>query len=485
MTKNSNRTSSAAGERRALIGYVNQYQFCSAVILSALQKDTIEWVQLVDSGAGRVDDFQIGTSNRVDAYQVKSSEYPESFTFNDLIAPRDKQPPLIHQLAEGWKLLRALHPARRIVVHLLSNNHPSTSDHVVRRSDRPTPNHFAAFLAQAWNPQHQLEADSEFFPGKWNEAWTRLQSASSLEIVEFLAFVRDCSLDFSFALPDDPAHLAKIDQLRVHLVDAVVDKKRIFRLTRNQILQILGLETSLRNRHVFPVDELLYEPITATIQELEQALAHLQGGYLAVIGPPGSGKSTLLTQVLRYHRRERIFRYYAYVPDAQNPTLLRGESANFLHDISLEISHAGFPTDASAHTREELLPVFHRQLRGLHENWEKTGIKSLILLDGLDHITRESKPQRSLLQDLPLPNEVPEGVYIILGTQTEQLEGLNAQIRVAVQDPPRRIEISSLDRSAVFKLTDHSSFTVPPTLEQREKIFQVSEGHPLALSIYP
>ncbi len=59
--------------------------------------------------------------------------------------------------------------------------------------------------------------------------------------------------------------------------------------------------------------------------------------------------------------------------------------------------------------RELLLKKFHSQIQKLHEDWKATGTKTIILIDGLDHIEREQHPDRSLLEDLPAPNQVPEG----------------------------------------------------------------------------
>src|SRR5262249_55786820 len=176
---------------------------------------------------------------------------------------------------------------------------------------------------------------------------------------------------------------------------------------REQLLARLGWKARVdyKSVHEFPVDEVLYQPIKTTVHQLQGALDSLPGGYIAVLGTPGSGKSTLLTQTLR-GRPERVIRYYAYVPDAQDPIALRGESASFLHDVTLALERAGFRTGESPSTsdRTQLLERFHQQLQRLHEDCQITGRKTVILIDGLDHIARELRPQHALLRALPLPN---------------------------------------------------------------------------------
>lgn len=81
------------------------------------------------------------------------------------------------------------------------------------------------------------------------------------------------------------------------------------------------------------------------------------------------------------------------------------------------LHHAGVTVDNS-HLPPELdllLERFHRQLALLGEEYRLTGRRTVILIDGLDHIDRELQPSRSLLADLPWPDQVPDGVFFVLG----------------------------------------------------------------------
>ena len=134
------------------------------------------------------------------------------------------------------------------------------------------------------------------------------------------------------------------------------------------------------------------------------------------------------------------------MPDAQDPLQIRGEAMNFLHDLVLALEQSGFRVGASLSRfdRAQLLHRFHEQLRLLHEDWRATGRKTVILIDGLDHIERELRPDRSLLSDLPVPEQVPQGVLIVLGSQTDQLTGLPDQVQYVIRQPDRRIEVRPL-----------------------------------------
>lgn len=145
----------AEGERRAASGLSNQYRVAAHLIYRALRFDELMAIRIADVDAGRVDDLQILRTGRCDAYQVKWSQYPGSITFHNLVTPGKDKPSLIRQLADGWKQLRAGLPDTRVVVHLTTNDRPSVSDNLPADATAPTPDHFAAFLAQVWIPVRQ------------------------------------------------------------------------------------------------------------------------------------------------------------------------------------------------------------------------------------------------------------------------------------------------------------------------------------------
>ncbi len=479
------------GERRAIVGYHGQYRAAAPLILSSLMKGRLQWIRVADPDASRVDDLQIGQPNRVDAYQVKWSQYGGTFTFNDLVAARRETPALMAQLADGWKRLREAYPLHRVVVHLITNQIPSDSDRGAPVAEPPpVPRHFAAFLEQAWKPI-QLSHDLDSIPPSWREAWEALQLASGLSATEFEDFVQNCELEFGYQFPgtntlDEREQVALSQDLRhvtLNLFETVADPRHIVQLDHDQLLTRLGWSNrfEFRNIHEFPVDEALYQPVESSVRQLQQMIDNLPGGYLGVLGTPGSGKSTMLTQTLRLSS-ERVVRYYGYVPDDRGSTVLRGESTNFLHDITLELSQIGFgggrnpnPTD-----RTQLLRRFYEQLNLLGEDFQLEGRKTLILIDGLDHIEREQDPDRSLLQDLPAPEQVPEGVYFILGSQTDVLP-FPSGVQYEVQKPERRVAMQPLNREAVVKVIDQAGLSTSLDERQKERVYYLSDGHPLAL----
>ncbi len=473
------KTKPGDGERRAAGGYRPQYLIGASLILKALEQGDLEWIRVADPDAGHVDDIQIATTGRIDAYQVKWAQYGRAITWGNLTQPTNEGSALFNQLAKGWIQLREASPNRRIVVHLATNRIPAYTSSGMPDTTKhpPQPYHLSAFIEQAWVPalnQGEIELEDE-----WKPVWESLQATSELSNEAFSAFVQDCRLDFQLQRPDESTEIKAICDL---LFVTAASPERVIQLNRDELLARLGWTQRyrFRNRHEFPAPRYLYRPIQTTLKNLHEKLDALTGGYLGIFGPPGSGKSTFLTRILRT-LPIRLVCYYAYVPDAQDPSVLRGESTNFFHDVTLRLQHVGFgkgnqpdPTDRIA-----LINRFHAQLQSLGEDYQQTGTKTIILVDGLDHIEREQHPSRSLLADLPLPNAIPTGVYIIIGSQTVELPNLPIQIRRVLSQNERMIKMARLAPSDVYAIARDAL----PGVEQEhyQKIFQLSDGHPLAL----
>jgi len=480
------------GERRAAGGLYYQYRVAAYVVLRNLKERSLKWIRVADPAAGRVDDFVCGSDAGVDGYQMKSALYGGSFTFRDLVVSKKGAPPLIAQLAGGWETLREVYPGRRVRVHLITNEGPSVADSVPGSvSSNGARHHFAAFLEQCWKPAQQTDLSRRArVPRKWAVGWSTLKKASKLEGRGFLRFVEDCVFEFGTAMPVSVGHLSResdsleqdLKAISEFLFSTVASPQKIVHLDYAQLLQGLGWTERFeyRSRHEFPVDARTYQPIRSSVRFFQNRLEQISGGYVAVLGTPGSGKSTLVTHTLAASSYQ-VVRYYAYVPDSQDPTVLRGESVNFLHDVVLSLDNLGFKVGETPHRfdRPLLLDRFHKQMQLASGMWKKTGRKTIVLVDGLDHIAREQNPQHSLISDLPYPEQVPEGVLIVLGSQTDIAfpDRIQAQIRHA----NRRMEMELLNRMSVFRVADRVGLRVKLSRERKEEIYRLSGGHPLAL----
>ena len=130
---------------------------------------------------------------------------------------------------------------------------------------------------------------------------------------------------------------------------------------------------------------------------------------------------------------------------------------------------------------EELQKNLEAQLALASTNWAETSIKTVIVVDGLDHIEREQKPSRSLLADLPLPDQVPDGVIFVLGSQKTDLVDLPTPIIQQVAEDRRTIIMQSLTRASTITVINKCQIAIMPRASQKDRIFELTAGHPLAL----
>lgn len=485
---------SSSGERAAVIGYSAQYRIAAEIIYSALVAEELEWIALADPDAGRVDDIQVATSGRLDAYQVKWGEQIGTLSFNDLTSSKGDttlatSTGLIGQLAGGWLKLKLAHPTRRVVVHLVARDIASTNASIPCNGDTISKPNLQGFLTDCWADRSWAIQGIEGCPIGWNDALIGLKDASCIGDAAFMSFIRDCELEFGYSLQnasstrDGLRQASDTEALAMFLFHTVGADKREIRIERDELLKRLGWAERFTQHftHDFKIDKL-YQPISATISDLENALNMHKRGYLALLGTPGSGKSTTLTHTLRYRSGYRVVRYYAYVPGSFDQG--RGEAASFLHDMVLALKSRGFHgRRGQAKTTEELLDKFSQQLAELHNSWLNDGVLTLILVDGLDHIEREQKPIRSLLKALPHPDTLPEGVLFILGSQTLELKDLLPAVKAQLRaDSTRVLNMRPLARSQVFDMIDEAKLSIPLTPEQKERAYRISDGHPLATS---
>ena len=84
-------------------------------------------------------------------------------------------------------------------------------------------------------------------------------------------------------------------------------------------------------------------------------------------------------------------------------------------DLILRVSASALPISLKGETRSGAT------CQSANQRYVLNGHKTILLIDGLDHVMREVNLQTSVLNELPHPNEVPEGFLIILSGQPQAL----------------------------------------------------------------
>lgn len=477
------KTISARGERAAISGYLPQFdEFAWFVYLNLINKN-LEWIRVADPQAKKLDDIQYSTYSELHAYQVKWTIADANLSFANFTD-------LIPLITSSWKSLKTNNPSKKVIPHLITNKPVSSHDSL--KNGNTKIGSFENFLAEVWTKLKSNQA----VDAKWNPIITRFKDATNLDDNEFDEFVR--VFDFQpnyeqkkFSVKN--TRYAKEDedlqQISRFIIEKVASSERSVQFNRQEIIKELGWTDRFKTvfNHELIVDRQRYQPIQSTIDLLNSKLAEHKCGYLFLQGSPGSGKSTLLNQWSK-GLKTRIVRYYAF--DFVNPSSHlnfheRGNATHLFFDLVFQLKEARI-------YKREILPckdllflkdVFNEQLKFVGEDFATSGQQTIIIIDGLDHVPREYKSTtNSFLRELPLPTSLPEGVFIILGSQSYDLDDIQQEIKTEFQKGDRTIQIDSLKKEEVYKYITNLNIPVQLSDAQKLKIFEKSQGHPLYLS---
>ena len=485
MNKTQNSIAPAEGERRAMRGYYPQYHLATSLIIKGLLDKSLVKVVLVNPDAGRVDDILIYSTHRLDAYQVKWSIADKYWNYNtDFIKEESDTPSILNQLVDGWKRLRR--PNMKTVVHLYTNQIPSTYDHLKISSGTisPSPNHTKYFTEKLWiRAKSDLEGMINSLSDDWKELWNDFQELTVLEDEDFIEFIKNCELDLNQQLEDTKDHQQDFDALFKLLVEMVgiSDSLTEVELTRDKLLGLLGWTDRFKLRSTQQILlERFYIPLNTKINEIKEKLSAINKGYIAILGPPGIGKSSFISY-LDLGPNVILIKYYIHIPVSGETVSYRALSTNFFHDLIIQFENLGLSIENKKmrHGLSDYLVGFQNCLDQLHEKWEDEGVKTIIMIDGIDHIEREGQGVDPLTNYLPSPNSIPEGIYIVLSSQT--ISSIPPAIQNQLRTPVRKIEIENLSKSDVLKLLTKFDIGTDLITEQKEIVFNKSNGHPLAL----
>ncbi|PZU53479.1 MAG: hypothetical protein DI561_08960 [Thauera sp.] len=468
-------TAPAEGERRALRGYIGQYQRAGAAIYAALERDELLWVGVADRNAGIADDLVLGFDGLVVGHQFKTSKFPGTFTVETLFTGANG---LLKPLVHAWQCLRKDNPGSRVEIRLVINDFPSITDNP---GDGTSP-HSAAFLEELQRNANRPLAD--WYTPEWTRLIDHLRREAGLGDDDFEQFLHSLRVVCGAAADFIQSHKLNGEQARQAseiasvLPKLVADARDKDRWTRDELLRELGWRDPAKTLliHRFPVGAYVQRNRDTEVKLLA-ALHAADQGYVSLIGPPGSGKSTLLQVALATEANVRLVHYLAYVPGAAQG-VGRGEADNFLTDVGTQLRNSGLVglrlRDDSLHERREQFGVLMRQAG---ERFDRDGIRTIIVVDGLDHVPREERPTNSLLGELPLPAAIPNGVVFVLGTQRLDLANLKPAVREQAEKSERQILMEPLGREEVARMADALGL---PAAIPRLDLSNLTHGHPLA-----
>lgn len=389
----------SSGEQAAIRGYQKQYEYSAALIYRFMVEGAFESLCLLSEEAGVFDDLVILSGSYVEAVQIKSAH---NATYVSLKAELDSD--FLTSMVSAWKSLEVQFQ-RNVRLTYIFPGLFSTSDTNLANEDASGARHsaeFARFISRRDLTPEIVRSSI------WSNAMQQIIASSQLGETQFFDFISKVTLEDERALVKNNIYTfnqddrSKVEEIRKLLPNLVAHASPGDIWTEVDLINHLGWQSRLsqRNSHIFPVPSDYQE--SASTAALLQRIVELDSEYIALVGPPGTGKSTLLQRELHSTGEYRVARYLAFHPDKRHG-LGRAEAVEFFNDTIADLYSQGiggsrYRSDSLAGLRQK----FGRQLGIASAEFRESGRKTIIAIDGLDHVPREETPQVSFLQELPV-----------------------------------------------------------------------------------
>lgn len=466
---------SGSGERRARRGLRYQDRASALLIHTKITDGTLKFITIADDNAGIFDDLIIGDAECVIAHQYKSSIKPTPVGVKSLLLGKSK---MIFDCAASFLNLRDLYPEHKLILKYVTSHYPSVHD--VGSFGVEGKSSADLFEALRLHSNRSLANWSETL---WKPVIQEFQQVSGLGDEDFEGFLSAFILSFGAPSTIDlntevnPQVRDQVKHIGSVLNEIIGSKDDKTRWSRHELLDELEWRDQFANRfeHRFPLGHHVQRN-EITEKKVHDALSAHDAGYISLIGPPGAGKSTLIERSVLSGPFLKVVRYLAYVPGSAQG-LGRGEAIHFLSDLNGQLRRTGL-ADRSANDGEiaQAQATFERLLRSAADRYEQTGVKTVIVVDGLDHIPREERPTVSFLTLLPRPQDLPVGVIILLGSQRVDLSDMPLAVRSQASELTRKIEMAPLPELSVEKMIQSVGLNGHVTARE---VWQISQGHPL------
>lgn len=471
------------GERWARWGLGYQDKVATERILNFLRRDlhggttAFEGVRLADLKSGRVDDFVLVWKESVEGNSIKWSARATEFTWGELVGASG----LLRDLANGWNRLRSYWTGRTVTVRLHTNRPASPAKHHAQTIRSFS---LAEFVETHWTSGPDAANTIEA-----SEVWKKIAEHVGLSGSELSDFVAHCELAFGQAEPPsvgsdslDSRHYRKqFDSLNKAIATWHTNNPDRDFIERDNLLAEIGLRSSRSGLiQRFPEPDIPYERNHAAANRLKAMVDSIPGGYLAVLGAAGVGKSTLVQDVFTEY--PLLVPYYAFLPSTDG-NRDRAEALTFFQDVVTRLDRFGSESLSLGVTDlSQGRDALRRHMSSANRRYVLHGQKTILLIDGLDHVLREVNLQTPVLHELPHPSEIPEGFLIILSGQPQAFlpDVIPAPVAAKVARDRRRIEVSGLSRLEVHALV--SGLGKETTGEERDVLYNASHGNPLILT---
>ena len=399
--------------------------------LEMMLDSNIESVTLQSPEFQSIDDVVVNYKDNSSLnIQVKHTDIDENFTYSTLVSGDS---PMLKKWATEWKKKKNNNDIKEI--RIVTNKHWG-----VYRSNRKCS--FKCFIE---NVLPKLKADYNYSSSDTSEnlaiEWFKDQ----------IDFLQDDAYEFTKII--NFYQEVELGQLGLKIRDLVkdivgTDAKEIIDLKTNALLSKLEIwATSQRKQHHIHREDM-YETLGGASKRVAQfelypekpifpsrkdfannfveTLLNCDNRIVFLQGLPGSGKTNFISYLAQKENTIVDFRFYTYIPVNKSTSTFSDDEGFYTGDwlwhsiltqLATKFEKMGllyeikFPLIYSHLTVTEMRELALNFLKIYSEKSNKT---CFLFIDGLDHAARSINKKNSFLYQLPLPNEVPEGVKFVL-----------------------------------------------------------------------
>ncbi len=264
------------------------------------------------------------------------------------------------------------------------------------------------------------------------------------------------------------------------------------KILREHVAQVINKRRPQPLRQDFVVPDGYLPPSVAFDEKIRSRLGADANPITVLWGTPGRGKSTYLSYLTLALQEAgaAVLRHHYFLPaqdSVADRTSFTDISASLIEQLGARHSEA--MSGVSDNDRE-----FRRSILAAAENLASEGKRLYIVIDGLDHVWRDSRrvDQLNHLFNELLP--VPPNMSLIVGTQRVSDDQLPSKLLTLSSDVDW-CEIPAMGQTEVHRWLAHLDEARPlllrfdPTPDRRSEeineiadaFFEISRGHPLHL----
>lgn len=449
-------------------------------------------------------------------YQVKHEKLSSNeshLTFGSMLESKNGKKCLFAAMFLGWKSAKtkAMVPIKPILFtnRRITGVHAGRSDNGTSYKAYPV-DIFVSKMRHVTITDGKISFEDEAVRHQWNELIMALSDYAD-DDAEVLAFLKDLTIkgnqkalaemkaslvseiEKNFSC-DTSTALLLFGKLLIGVSKWTTSEREDERVTIEEVYSVLCIEeTDDSNRHRLAPPYPFFESRQSFCDELVKNLLESSRKVMFLSGAPGSGKTSAISFLqskfnlfdFRYHTFRPISpeqHYYNSDPGLFTPENLWGTLLDQLRKrFKGRLYENNVPVCNKILSAEKMRTHVIRLLGILGREAVASSKKVFVCIDGIDHAARAKSPV-SFLSTLPMPNEIPDGVYFVIVGQPSALYFDQYPKWLATGTEIDRAEMPKLKKEDIKQLL-HERATQFENDEDgiAELVFQKTEGNNLSV----